>query len=359
VVGGTTVGGQVQPQPWVYKKPDAKESDPLSLGVNMAKKLGVNSLLTTALESIGSMSHENQKYLLDLVGSGLNKGYKAVTSLVGDTATETEAEKTAKAKALSEAAAATSNTTPVKLADAIPKTEPTKPPVIARDTFSEKKEPTDGLAGVTQNVVAPTTLSKNMTNANAGEEGYLGGYYIPNAGEPGYVGLEESKSFADKIVPLTNSSETTSGTSDSYKNKDELYITNTSVAQQQNVENKQVESLTPAEIEELKQSSVLPTRYPTPISQPTSAAPTSAVQPVDNSEVSNLDYMKSVVYGAIATSAYAFQKFLFDNPLLRDTVQQAVVQGAKTVGDVLPYLRQFINGLPREEIRQRFRRTMV
>jgi hypothetical protein len=312
----------------VYKKPDAKESDPLSMGVNIAKKLGVNSTFTTAMEMVGRMPLEKQQELVGYIANlgtyakdAVSAAANAVIGAVSKPA-KTEAEKTAAEKAAATATAAASNTTPVK--EATPLVAPT--PIIVRPA-----ERPAGLPDVTQNVVVKGTL----TNANVGEEGYQG-HYIP----PPRVPLEENENaFTD---------------SDPNKH-DELYITNTSVAQPQNVENKQVESLTPAEIEGLKQSSVLPTRYPTPISQPTSAAPTSAAQPVDNSEVSNYDYMKTAVLTAITATAVAFRNFLFENPLLAETVQKAVVQGAKTVGDVLPYLRQYINGMPREKIYQRFR----
>jgi hypothetical protein len=330
VVGGTTVGGQVQPQPWVYKKPDAKESDPLSMVTNIAKKLGANSTLTSIVETVGRMSAEDQKRVREYLGQGfdiLGQGIGAVIGAVSKPA-ETEAEKIAKAKALAEATAAASNTTPVK--EATPLVAPT--PTIVRPIA----KPT-GLAGVTDNVEPTPTLDKNkdtMNYPNAREEGYQGHYFPPR------VPLEENENaFTD---------------SDPNKH-DELYLTNASVAQHQNVENKQVESLTPAEIEELNQSSVLPTRYPARISQPTSAAPKPAAQPVDNSEVSNYDYMKTAVLTAITATTLAFRNFLFENPLLAETVQKAAVQGAKTVGDVLPYLRQYINGMPREKIYQKFR----
>ena len=348
VIGGTTLGtGQVQPQPWVYKKPDAKDSDPLSLATNIAKKLGVNSTLTSIVETVGRMSKEDQDRIRGYLGQGvdiLGQGIGAVIGAVSKPG-ETEEQKIAKAKAAAEATALALNRTPVPEATPIP-----APSVIPRDTMAARSAngttAADGLPRVTDNVV-PT---KTMTNPNAG---YQGSYTFK-------IPLEENEeAFTD---------------SDPNKARDELYLTNTSAAQ--NVENKQVESLTPAEIEELKQSSVLPTRYPAPtsqplslptlpprypapISQPTSTAPTSAVQPVDNSEVSNLDYMKSVVLTALAAGGAYFQNFLFDNPLLADTVQNAVAHGAKKIVDVLPYLREYINGMPREAIRQRFRRTMV
>lgn len=326
VIGGTTLGtGQVQPQPWVYKKPDAKDSDPLSLATNIAKKLGANSTLTSIVENYGRMSQEDQARIRGYIGQGvdiLGQGIGAVIGAVSKPV-ETEEQKIAKAKAAAEATALALNRTPVPEATPIP-----APSVIPRDTMAARSDngttAADGLPRVTDNVV-PT---KTMTNPNAGYQGSK----IP---------LEENEeAFTD---------------SDPNKARDELYLTNTSVAQQQNIENTQVESFTPAEIEKQRQSSVLPITYPKPISQPTSAAPTSAAQPVDNSEVSNLEYMKTVLLATLATSAVALQNFLFDNPILRETVQNAVVHGAKKIVDVYPYLRQYINGMPREQIRQRFR----
>lgn len=329
VIGGTTLGtGQVQPQPWVYKKPDAKDSDPLSLATNIAKQLGANSTVTSIVENFGRMSKEDQDRIRGYIGQGvdiLGQGIGAVIGAVSKPV-ETEEQKIAKAKAAAEATALALNRTPVPEATPIP-----APSVIPRDTMAARPAngttAADGLPRVTDNVV-PT---KTMTNPNAG---YQGSYTFKKPLE------ENEEAFTD---------------SDPNKARDELYLTNTSVAQQQNIENTQVESFTPAEIEKQRQSSVLPITYPKPISQPTSVAPTSAAQPVDNSEVSNLEYMKTVLLATLATSAVALQNFLFDNPILRETVQNAVVHGAKKIVDVYPYLRQYINGMPREQIRQRFR----
>jgi hypothetical protein len=354
----------------VYKKPDAKESDPLSMATNLAKKMGANSLLTTAIENIGSMSHENQKMLLDMLGTGLNTGYKFARSLVGGAATKTDAQLVEDAKVAEKARLSGQNATPVvDLAAPIP--EPTKPPVIPTDTIPEKEKPKDGLPDVTNSVVPSRTFEPFKPSGSLGQPQGMLGDSVWYSDKPSYAGTNSNAQGAPSGyfaigyqpppapvapalgVPGTNSSQVDMSGKNSYETP--VGTPNPYTDQSNYLTNEQVETLTPAEIEQLKQSSVLPTRYPTPISQPTSAAPTPAAQPVDNSEVSNYDYMKSVVLTAIAASAAAFQSFLFDNPLLRDTVQQAVVQGAKTIGDVLPYLRQYINGMPREKIYQRFR----
>lgn len=322
VIGGTTVGGQVQPQPWVYKKPDAKESDPLSMVTNIAEKLGANSTLTTILKTAGKMSKADQETLLGILNHGVGAVTGTLSSLFGGATTKTEAQKAADAQAAENLREKNLNTTPVV------------------DLAKQPEPVDDGLPKIANPVKAPTTLTipttivqqrpNNAVTVGTNYYGYNMIGYDPNSNvEPDPAS-----------VPPT---------------KDELYLTNTSVAQQQNIENTQVESFTPAEIEKQRQSSVLPITYPKPISQPTSAAPTSAAQPVDNSEVSNLEYMKTVLLATLATSAVALQNFLFDNPILRETVQNAVVHGAKKIVDVYPYLRQYINGMPREQIRQRFR----
>jgi len=321
VIGGTTVGGQVQPQPWVYKKPDAKESDPLSMGVNIAKKLGANSILTTIAENIGSMSAENQNKLLDIVSTGAYNTYKFAKSFVGNA--KTEAQVKAEAQEAAKDNVKNDNTTPVV-------------------ELAKQPEPVDdGLAKIANPVKAPTTLTIPTTTVEQRPVTVGTNYYGYNM-----IGYDPNSNVEPAPAPVPPT-------------KDELYLTNTSVAQHQNIENTQVESFTPAEIEQQRQSSVLPITYPKPISQPTSAAPTSAAQPVDNSEVSNLEYMRTAVLTALAAGGAYFQNFLFDNPILRDTVQNAVVHGAKKIVDVLPYLRQYINGMPREQIRQRFRETPV
>jgi hypothetical protein len=320
VVGGTTVGGQVQPQPWVYKKPDAKESDPLSMVTNIAEKLGANSTLTTILKTAGKMSKADQETLLGYLNQGVNLVGQGIGAVLGAVKpAETEAQKAADAQAAEKLRAKNENTTPVV------------------DLAKQPEPVDDGLPKFANPVQAPTTLTIPTTTVEQRPVTVGTNYYGYNM-----IGYDPNSNVEPAPAPVPPT-------------KDELYLTNTSVAQHQNIENTQVESFTPAEIEQQRQSSVLPITYPKPISQPTSAAPTSAAQPVDNSEVSNLEYMKTVLLATLATSAVALQNFLFDNPILRETVQNAVVHGAKKIVDVYPYLRQYINGMPREQIRQRFR----
>ncbi len=365
VIGGTTIGGQVQPQPWVYKKPDAKESDPLSMVTNIAEQLGANSTLTTILKTAGKMSKADQETLLGYLNQGVNfvgKGIGAVLNTLS-TPAETEEQKIEREKAEETAKTLKENATPVNLGTPIPETEPTKPPVIARNTIPDKKEPADGLAGITQQVVPATTFEPLKPAGSLGQPKGMVGDSVWYSDKPSYAATYSNAQGAPSgyvtiayqpppeapalgVPQVGNSYETVPGTADPYKTYSN-YLTNTSAAQ--------VETLTPAEIEQQRQSSVLPITYPKPISQPTSAAPTSAAQPVDNSEVSNLEYMKTVLLATLAAGGAYFQNFLFDNPLLRETVQNAVVHGAKKIVDVLPYLREYINGMPREQIRQRFR----